>query len=123
MTRGIRLVSGRKAVLVQDEFEMRAPGEVNWGVMTDAAIETEGGTARLTIGGRRLTARILAPAGASFVVESARQAPPQAENAGINRLTIRLKGQTRQRIAVLFSPVWDEGEMTSAEVLPLAEWK
>ena len=123
VTRGIRLVGGRKAVLVQDEFEMRAPGEVNWGVMTDAAIETEGGTARLTIGGRRLTARILAPAGASFVVESARQAPPQAENAGINRLTIRLKGQTRQRIAVLFSPVWDEGETTSAEVLPLAEWK
>ncbi len=123
VSRGIRMVGGRKAVLVQDEFAMKAPGRVNWGVMTDAGLEVEGSTARFSLGGRKMTARILSPAGAAFVVESARQEPPQAENIGINRLAIRLEGQTEQRICVLFSPAWEEGEVTAADIVPLSDWK
>lgn len=123
VSRGIRMVGGRKAVLMQDEFALKAPGRADWGVMTDAELEVDGAEARFTLGGRKMTARILSPAGAVFVVQSARQEPPQAENIGISRLSICLEEQTEQRISVLFSPVWEEGQVTSADVVPLSDWQ
>lgn len=123
VSRGIRLVGGRKALLVQDEFTMRNPGAVDWGVMTDAELTVDGSTARFAINGRQLTARILAPANAVFTIQSAHQDPPQAANEGINRLTIRLDGVTQERISVLFSPVWTDGEVTSTDITPLTAWK
>lgn len=123
--RGLALVGGRRAVLVQDELALDDATDVAWGMTTDAEISADGATAALTLDGKKLTARILSPAGASFSVQSAEQQPPQKPNKGVSRLVINLKRQTGQvRIAVLLSPVWPKDqEVKSADVLPLEKWK
>lgn len=123
MERGLRMVEGRKAVLVQDEFTLMEPGAVNWGVMTDAQITNNGRTACLEIEGEKVVVSILSPANATFTVESAYQEPPQASNEGVNRLSIVLKNQTSGRIAVLFSPMIDKDYIKDYEIVPIKDWK
>jgi len=123
--RGLRLIDDRRAVLVQDEFQMREPCDVLWGLTTDAEIDIKAdGVAELSLDGRRLLARILAPDSAAFAVESAEQEPPQRTNKGVSRLVIRLpKADGDVRVVVLLSPVWPEGEtINRADIKPLAEW-
>ena len=122
--RGVALVGDRKAVLVQDAFEIADPCEVAWGMTTDAEIEVNGGEALLTLEGKQLRAKVLAPEGAVFVSESAEQEAPQKANEGIRRLNLRLPAQSGAiQIAVLLAPVWAEGECVSdVAIKPLAEW-
>jgi len=119
-SRGVAMVQGRSAVLIQDELELTRKCEVAWGMATDAEINAEKAQATLKLGGRQLSATILSPAGAEFTVESAERQPPEKDNKGVRRLVIRLKDQAGAvRLAVLFHPV------KSAEVpklKPLAEW-
>ena len=124
VTRGIA-IPDRKAVLVQDEFEIEKPCELVWAMTTDAEISLEKErTAKLTIDGKELTAKVMSPYNAAFTVESAEQKPPQKTNKGVKRLIVRLddaKGNVR--VAVLLSPVWKEGRYTSSvELRSLAEW-
>ncbi|HUS74144.1 MAG TPA: heparinase II/III family protein, partial [Sedimentisphaerales bacterium] len=124
-TRGISIVKDRRAVLVQDEFEIQKPCEVAWAMTTDAEITVrKGGSATLTLKGKELIARILSPAGAKFEVESAEQKPPEKANKGIRRLMVRLpeaKGDVK--MAILLSPVWSDGNVVKTlQVKPLAEW-
>lgn len=123
-TRGIAMVENRRAVLVQDEFEIDNPCEVAWGMTTDAKIATEkGGGAVLSLKGKELTAKILSPAGTEFTVESAVQKPPEKKNAGVSRLMVRLpdaKGSLR--LAILLSPKWETRSVRSVELKPLENW-
>ena len=124
-TRGVAMLENRRAVLVQDEFEIEKPCEVAWGMTTDADIaQDKPTTAELNLKGRKLIARILSPAGAKFTVESAEQKPPQRTNKGVNRLMVRLpeaKGDVR--LAILFSPVWQDGKIVeTVGINPLREW-
>ncbi len=126
VTRGVAMVENRRAVLVQDEFELKEPCEVAWAMTTDAKIDIgEKGTAVLSLKGKELIARILSPADAEFVVESAEQKPPQESNKGVSRLVLRLssaKGDVR--IAVLLSPVWQDGKVVKqVGIKPLKEWE
>ena len=119
------MTGNRRAVLVQDEFRMKEPCDVLWGLTTDAEIDVKGGgVAELSLEGKRLIARILAPAGAGFAEESAEQKPPQKTNEGVRRLVIRLaQAEGDVQIAVLLSPVWPVGgPVGSTEVRPLNEW-
>jgi hypothetical protein len=123
--RGVAMVGNRRAVLVQDEFDLEKLCEVTWAMTTDAQITTKtGGTAVLTLGGRKLIARVLSPADTEFTVESAEQKHPQKVNKGVSRLVVRLpqtKGNVR--VAVLLSPVWKDGDpVRSVRLRPLAEW-
>lgn len=122
--RGIALIQNRSAVLVQDEFKLKAGGDVAWGITTDADIFPHQGQAILTQDGRTLIAKILSPANASFVIESAEQRPPEKPNRGVKRLMIRLKKQRGDvRVAVLLSPVRVVAKtMRQPEIIPLAEW-
>jgi hypothetical protein len=123
--RGVRMVDGRRAVLIQDEFQMKEPCELAWGMTTDARIDIEDkSNAVLELKGERLFARLLSPDGAGFAVESAEQEEPQRKNTGVRRLVIRLaKARGDVRIAVLLSPVWDDGTaVQSVDVEPLASW-
>jgi hypothetical protein len=125
VTRGVAMLEGRKAVLIQDEFEIEKPCEVTWAMTTDAEISVEKeGTAKLTLKGKTLIARVLSPAGAAFTVESAEQKPPQKTNKGVRRLLVRLpNAKDNVRVAVLLSPVWKDGkDVSSAEIQPLAQW-
>ncbi|MHC4173601.1 MAG: heparinase II/III domain-containing protein [Planctomycetota bacterium] len=125
VTRGVRMLRGRKAVLVQDEFEIDKPCEVVWAMTTDAKIATKKkGIAILTLKGKELKARILSPVDAKFTVESAEQKPPQKTNKGVSRLVVRLpKAEGNVRVAILLSPVWKGGRYLShTQAIPLEEW-
>ena len=109
VVRGVAMVQDRKAVLVQDEFDLAKSCEVTWGMTTDARIETEGSVAMLNLGQRKLRARILSPVGSVFSVESAERRPPEKSNKGVNRLVIRVKDQKRDvTVAVSFEPLWSK---------------
>jgi hypothetical protein len=123
--RGVTMTEGRRAALVQDEFEITKPCELAWGLTTDARIDIRQGTvAVLTLNGKELTARLLSPANATFTVESAEQVPPQKKNTGVRRLMVKLpQVDGAVRVAVLLSPAWGDGKIVEvAEVKPLASW-
>ena len=125
VTRGVAMIADRRAVLVQDEFEIENPCELIWAMTTDAEIDIkEKNTALLTLGGRKLVARLLSPLAAGFEIESARQKPPQKTNKDLRRLIVRLpKAGGSVRVAVLFSPVWKDKEIVSnVPIKPLAQW-
>ncbi|MBN1509798.1 MAG: heparinase II/III family protein [Sedimentisphaerales bacterium] len=123
--RGVAMIEGRRAILVQDEISLKAPCEVAWGMTTDAQIDIEEGSrAVLKLKGQTLVARLLGPKDARFTVESAEQQPPQAKNAGVRRLMVRLPQASGDvRVSVLFSPVWKDGKaVDTTEIKPLANW-
>jgi hypothetical protein len=122
--RGVQLVQDRKAVLIQDEFEIKEPCELVWAMTTDAKIDIlKDRHASLTLNGKELKARILSPIDAEFSVESAEQEPPQAANKGVSRLLVRLpEAKGNVRVAILLSPVWEKGQVDSVRLIPLAEW-
>jgi hypothetical protein len=123
--RGIAMIEGRRAVLVQDEFEMTKPCDMAWGMTTDAEIDVKQGTvAMLKLKGKELTARLLGPKDAAFTVESAEQQPPQKTNAGVRRLMVKLpQAAGSVCVAVLLSPSWADGKTVEAtEIKPLASW-
>ncbi len=125
VTRGVAVVGGRKAVLVQDEFELAGPREVVWGMTTDAKIAIgTNGSAELTLDGKRLIARILSPAGAKFEASSAARKPPEKANRGVRRLTVRVNAEKgRLRLAILLAPVWPSASSPRAPAIkPLADW-
>jgi len=123
--RGVQMTRGRQAVLVQDEFELKEPCELVWGITTDAEITLEKESmAALTLKGKKLLAIVESPLHAPFRIESAEQSPPQEANKGVKRLVIRLpEAKGNVQVTVLFAPVWPNGEsIGSAGTTPLAEW-
>jgi len=121
--RGVALMD-RKAVLVQDEFELKEPCDIAWGLTTDARITLrKEWIAELDLGGKTLVVRVQSPYHAPFSIESAEQESPQRSNKGVKRLVLRLpKAKGKVQIAVLFSPVWPNEWISSMAVRPLAEW-
>jgi hypothetical protein len=125
VTRGVAMIQDRRAVLVQDEFELEKPCEILWGMTTEAEIaQDKPTTAELQLKGKKLMARLLSPAGAGFAVESAEQEPPQKRNASVKRLVVKLpQAKGSVRLAVLLSPVWKDGSVVATtELKPLAQW-
>lgn len=125
VVRGVALVGGRRAVLVQDEITLAQSADVAWGMTTEAEIAIlADGSAELTLQSEKLRARVLSPAGAAFGVESAEQEPPQLRNRGVRRLVVRLAAASGDmRIAVLLAPEWPDGRVvTDAVLTPLAAW-
>lgn len=102
--RGVKLVEGRRGILIQDEFELTGPHTITWGVMTDAEIVLRGAEAELTQKGKKIRVTILTP-GTTFQEVSTRQEPPQKTNEGIRRLAFEVKAPAgRQVLAVLVVP-------------------
>jgi len=125
VTRGVKLVENRRALLVQDEFELAQPCEVAWGMTTEAKIEIENPqTAKLSLKGQNLLARILSPEEGYFTIESAEQQPPQKANKGYSRLMVRLPEQKGNvRVVILLAPIWPEGKIVkNLEVKSLEQW-
>jgi len=124
--RGVAMVQDRRAVLIQDEFEIEKPCEVAWGMTTDAKIIfiKKNKSAVLNLEGKELAARVLSPAGAEFVVESAEQKKPEKTNKGVRRLVVRLpQAKGSVRLAILLSPFWKDGKtVETLELKPLAQW-
>jgi hypothetical protein len=124
--RGVQVTGNRQAVLVQDEFELKGPCELVWGLTTDAEIALrKDWIAELTLNGKKLQARVQSPLHAPFSIESAEQEPPQKANKGVKRLVIRLpEADGNVQVTVLLSPLWPPsgGYISSVGAKPLAEW-
>jgi hypothetical protein len=123
--RGFMVLDNRKVILVQDEFVLTKLSDISWGMTTDAAIEiTDPQKATLTLGGQKLTARILSPANAVFSSGSAEQAAPQKLNTGVKRLFAKMPAATGTvTFIVLLSPQWSGIESTFIPVTkPLSDW-
>lgn len=111
--RGVELIE-QKAVLIQDEVQAEPAADLWWFAHTPAAIELakDGKSATLTIGPKKLLARILSPANAVFEVMETAPLPnsPHPEKqmvkppkVPVKKLAIHLPGTTETHIAVFFS--------------------
>ncbi len=128
--RGVHVLDGR-AVLVQDEIELREPGTLYWFMHTRADIDlgTDGRSAELRQGGETLRASLLQPGKARFRVMDAEplpespHPPKQAVNTGVRKLAIQMTVRRPVRLRVLLEPLWKEGYRTEVpEETPLHEW-
>jgi hypothetical protein len=120
--RGFAMLGGN-AVLVQDEVQAEAPQEILWGMLTRATVSSAGSTVTLEQDGQRLRGRILWPPAATFDTLSADAPPPQARQADVRKLIVRLTGPASSvRLAVAFWPEQGGAEPPADAVRPLAEW-
>ncbi|MDF2651327.1 MAG: type protein [Paenibacillus sp.] len=125
--RGIALMDDRTKILIQDEVEMTAAGELWWFMHTKANIElqSDGQSAILQIGEKRVWVGIASPTSATMIAMDARPLPASPDpagqnmNSGIRKLAIHLTGVTDATIAVFIVPL--AGSATTPGVLPAIE--
>jgi hypothetical protein len=125
VTRGVASIAHRKALLVQDEFSLKTPVSITWGMTTDAVITiNEPRDATLIQDGKRLHARILSPENGVFTTHSAEQAEPQRTNKGVSRLIATVPpGDESITISIVLSPEWPgEDAAPIPDVQPLEQW-
>ncbi|KAF7298857.1 hypothetical protein MIND_00833500 [Mycena indigotica] len=111
--RGVRLLNGRKQVLLQDE--VTTDKTIQWRMHTNAtvAIDNGGTSATLTIDDKTMKVQMLnAPSGAAFTKSDAKRLDsdvkppvPDQENPGVTVLIISLPAGTYS-LQVLFNPQW-----------------
>lgn len=112
--RGIRLLNGRRQVLLQDE--VTATADVQWRMHTNAtvSIDTSGTSATLTLDGQTMLVSMLnPPSGAAFSQGPAQRfssdvTPPVPDqpNPGVTVLMIDLPNAGTYTLEVLFNPQW-----------------
>lgn len=133
--RGVSLQSAGR-VLIQDEFELRAPGEVWWRMHTEATISVaQGGrSAVLTQGSKRLWVALLGQADGNVLTSMKAEPLPgsprpagQDANAGVSVLAVHLARTRQARIAVWMAPL-REGEaiptgLPAVEALDSPFWR
>ena len=132
--RGIRMINGRKQVLLQDDINVQA--DIQWRMHTNATvtIDSTGTTATLTLGGKTMQVQLInPPTDAKFTTQAASrlsgdpQLPPNQtdqENVGVTVLTIALN-QGTYSLQVLFNPQWDGMAASSFKTptsVPLDNW-
>ncbi|KAL0578608.1 hypothetical protein V5O48_003399 [Marasmius crinis-equi] len=127
--RGVRMLNGRKQVLVQDEITSTDP--IQWRMHTNATVTVDGSgsSATLTRDGKTMTMQILSPSGAKFTTSAATRfttdpAPPvlDQENPGITVVIIELAAGTNN-IQVLFNPQWGGNtKMVTPSSVNLDNW-
>lgn len=122
--RGAMVVRGAKPYLVlQDDLTMKNSGTIVWSMHTKAEIATDGAKATLTLGGKKLVATIVSPAGASFTTGK----PPEkvseqtrdlvAEKVNVLKTSLSdVKGP--QSLCITFAL----DEAPTHTVVPVAEW-
>ncbi len=129
--RGIAMLE-RRSVLVQDEISSPQPAEVWWFLHTPAEVELQPDAAGavLRLGKQKLTAMIVSPKTARFEILPAAPLPGspnpgmQAKESRIRKLAVHLQDVTALRLAVLLTPVTEDGAPSAAppHVTPLARW-
>ncbi|KAF8917660.1 chondroitin AC/alginate lyase [Mucidula mucida] len=114
--RGVRLLNGRKQVLIQDEVDVSA--SLQWRMHTNATVTASGSTATLERDGKKLEMTILSPSGAST---DPTPPDPDQENPGITIVIIELEAGTHS-IEVLFNPQWDDVDFVTPSSVALDDW-
>ncbi|KAK7064360.1 Thiolase, N-terminal domain-containing protein [Favolaschia claudopus] len=126
--RGIRLLNGRKQVLLQDEINASAP--VMWRMHTNATVSLSGTSATLKLDGQTMEVSMLNPPdGAQFTTADAKRLDsdvtpptPDQENPGVTVLIISLPAGT-YNLQVLFNPQWkDKTDFVTPPSVNLDNW-
>ncbi len=100
-TRSVRIDKPTNAAIFEDDIEAPEPVAPLWGMVTNARITLNRGTALLQKGDAELEARILSPADAEWGVMTTVAPPPQNPNLGTKKLVVRLSGKvTKTRIEI-----------------------
>lgn len=111
--RGIRMINGRKQVLLQDDIN--ASGDIMWRMHTNATVTVSGTSATLTIGDQKMQMTILNPPdGVTITTGDAvrfSDDPPLPDgqvdqpNPGVTVVMISLPAG-QYSLQVLFNPQW-----------------
>jgi Heparinase II/III-like protein len=128
--RGVSLEGGTNS-LVQDEIQLKAPGEIWWRMHTEAAIAiaADGKSATLTQGTKRVWVALLSPSAPTAKLTAAKAAPlagtpapgGQDANKNVSVLALRLT-QIQQATIVVWMVPLEEGQAVPAKmptVVPL----
>lgn len=126
MKRGVRLLNGRKQVLIQDEVTASAP--IQWRMHTNATVTANGATATLERDGKTLEMTILNAGDATFstmdavrLASSPEPLVPDQENPGITIVLIDLEAGTHT-LEVLFNPQWEGVDFVTPSTVALDDW-
>ncbi|KAG8743641.1 hypothetical protein FRC11_013788, partial [Ceratobasidium sp. 423] len=134
--RGMRLVNGRKQVLLQDDLS-GITQSVEWRMHTNATVTIDGAktTATLTLGGQTMQVKILnAGSGVGFSTKGAVRAPNDPSlppnqvdqpNPGVTVLCITLAQGGTQSLQLLFNPQWSGMSPSDFKLppsVPLDQW-
>ncbi|KIW13005.1 hypothetical protein PV08_08192 [Exophiala spinifera] len=130
--RGIRLLDGRKRVLIQDEI-VNAGESSQWRVHTNATVELINNStqALLTLNGKTVVAEITSPGDLVFTTMEAVRLPDSPPlpvngtdlpNTGVTVLAIDIAPGT-QTVSVVFTPHWsDYTPNNTTKQIPLSAW-
>ncbi|MHA6483433.1 CBM96 family carbohydrate-binding protein [Paenibacillus sp. strain BS8-2] len=129
--RGIQLFDHRRQVLLQDEMSFTEPSDVWWFMHTGTNVKVaeDGQSAILTLGDKRLWARILTPEeGLSFTLRDAEpllSSPDttgsgEYDRSGLKKLAIHAQNVSELQLAVWFVPL-REGESLPTELPAVAD--
>ncbi|KAK7059129.1 hypothetical protein VNI00_001755 [Paramarasmius palmivorus] len=125
--RGVRMLNGRKQVLIQDEIT--AVADIQWRMHTNATVTPSGTEATLVRDGKTMKMSILSPSGATFTTMDPKRFDsdptppvPDQDNPGITVVVIELAAGTHN-IQVLFTPQWESGfEGVTPKSVDLDNW-
>lgn len=130
--RGVRLLNGRRQVLIQDEINAQA--DIEWRMHTNATVQTSGTTANLKIGDKQMTLEILnPPAGVQLTTALPVRYPtdpptpadsPDQQNPDVMVVVIKVPAGN-QNLQVLFTPKWDGNagkNLQSPGSVQLSDW-
>ncbi|MCZ2154177.1 MAG: hypothetical protein LC114_09825, partial [Bryobacterales bacterium] len=129
--RGVQLNRTSQQLLVQDEFELKAPAVYQWQIHTLAQAKADIDRAQLILGDKTVEIRVLSRLPVEYVVEEARAATLQRGNGktesvndGYRKLVIRTRGKVqRGTVAVMLQPLFDPNAPRGAGfVKPLDAW-
>jgi hypothetical protein len=127
--RGVRLINGRKQVLIQDDITSQ--GAIQWRMHTNASVTVNGQSATLTIGSETMTLTILNTPGAQISTGPAERYPtdpappiPDQPNPGVTVVIISLPAGTYS-LQVLLNPQWpglSASDYQTPPSVPLDSW-
>lgn len=130
VTRGMRLLDGRNAMLMQDEIETEKPAQIWWFAHTPAkiALGPNKRTATLSRNGKSIQATLLSPANAEFIDMPAEPLPTspnvakQASNKAFRKLAIHCQAQKLTLTVAFTTQPGTETTIAKMPVEELAKW-
>ncbi|KAK7053258.1 hypothetical protein VNI00_003884 [Paramarasmius palmivorus] len=125
--RGVRVLNGRKQVLIRDEVTTTTGFQ--WRMHTNATISIDGNAATLSLDGKEMKVVLLSPSGVTWTQSEAKRMSsdvtppaPDQENPGVSVLIAELP-QGSQIVEVVFNPSWGDGtELKNPPSVQLSSW-
>lgn len=118
--RGVMLANDRTVAVIQDEIVLRDAGTVVWNAYTPAEVRLNksGRVAKLKMGGKTLVCRLLG------VGHPARFEELEMGESGLTRLSVRVDGKERLRLAVIcyLEKDGDKRLQRHYDMLPMSKW-